>query len=88
MLLDYDGMPQNTPASDGPKRRLVREAVLQCTADNVGGAGTYPSYGKFVELFITEEVKIGPTGTIYAEIVGAVTPLEDPDFHANIRLVK
>ncbi len=85
---DYDGVPSQTPASNGPKRRLVQVAVLQCIADNVQGKGTYPTTGNFVEVFITEEVRDPPEAAIYAELVRPVTNVNEPNFHANVRLVR
>ncbi len=40
----------------------------------------------FVLERLSDALKRG--ANIYGEIVGSATPLEDPDFHANIRLVK
>lgn len=87
-LPDYDGVPQNTPASNGPARRLVKVALLQCIADGVNGHGTYPTHGRFVEMFITQEVKDPPNAAIYGEIVRSLSPINEPKFHANVKLVQ
>jgi Flp pilus assembly protein TadG len=87
-LPDFDGVPQNTPASNGPARRLVKVALLQCVADGINGYGTYPTHGKFVEMFITQEVRDPPNAAIYGEIVRSLSPLNEPEFHANARLVE
>lgn len=87
-LPDFDGVPQNTPASNGPARRLMGVAILQCVADNIQGHGTYPTNGKFVELFITEEVRDPPDAGIYGEIIRSLSPNNDPEFHANAGLVE
>ncbi len=59
------------PASNGAARRLVKVALLQCIADGVNGKGTYPTHGKFVEMFVTQEVRDPPDAGIYGEIVRA-----------------
>lgn len=85
---DYDGVPQHTPASNGEARRRVQVALLQCIADEVKGHGEYPTYGKYVEMFITETVKDPPNAAIYGEIIRSMTTATDPSFHANATLVK
>lgn len=87
-LPDYDGAPQNTPAPNGPARRLVQVALLQCIANGINGKGTYPTHGRYVEMFITEEVRDPPDAAIYGEIVRSLSTIEDPEFHANARLVE
>jgi hypothetical protein len=87
-LPDFDGVPQNAPAGNGPWRRLVQVALLQCVADGINGKGTYPTHGRYVELFITQEVRSPPNAAIYGEIVRSLSPLNDPEFHANVRLVE
>ncbi len=76
------------PASNGAARRLVKVALLQCIADGVNGKGTYPTHGKFVEMFVTQEVRDPPDAGIYGEIVRALSPINEPEFHANVKLVK
>ena len=45
----------NNPAPlSAPERRVVAVAVLNCEALNVQGSGTYPTFGQFVQLEITE----------------------------------
>ena len=85
---DYDGVPSATPAGNGPARRLMVVAQLQCIADNVKGSGTYPTNGNYVEVFITETVKDPPNAAIYAEIVRPVTAQNNPEYHANVQLVR
>lgn len=87
-LPDFDGAPQNAPASNGPARRLVEVAILQCVADGVNGHGTYPTNGKYVEMFITQEVKDPPNAAIYGEIVRSLSSFNDPEFHANASLIE
>ena len=81
---DYDGVPSQTVAANGYARRLVQVAVLQCIAEGVKGSHAYPTNGNFVELFITQSVK---SKAIYGEIVSPLTPSNDPDFHANVKLI-
>lgn len=87
-LPDFDGVPQDAPASNGPARRLVEVAILQCVADGVNGHGTYPTNSKYVEMFITQEVKDPPDAAIYGEIVRSLSSFNDPEFHANAALVE
>lgn len=87
-LPDYDGVPQNTPASNGHARRLIQVALLQCVADGINGHGTYPTHGRYVEMFITQEVRDPPDAAIYAEIVRSLSPINEPQFHANVKLVR
>ena len=84
---EVDGVPQNTPAPNGPARRLVEVALLQCVADSINGHGTYPTYGRYVEMFITEDVKDPPDAAIYGEIVRPLSSVNDPEFHSNSALV-
>jgi hypothetical protein len=81
---DYDGVPSQLVASNGYARRLVQVAVLQCVADGVQGSHTYPTNGNFVEMFLTESVD---DKAIYGEIVRPLSPSNDPDFHANVKLI-
>ncbi len=82
---NYDGVPSQPVASNGYERRLVQVAVLQCVADGVNGSHTYPTNGNFVEMFITQTVD-NDKG-IYGELVVPLSPSNDPDFHANVKLI-
>ena len=85
---DYDGVPSQAVASNGPARRLVQVAVLECQAEGVRGSHEYPTNGNYLEMFITEAVDGAPAGGIYAEIVRSITTNNSPDFHSNVKLVK
>jgi hypothetical protein len=85
---DFDGVPSGEVAANGPARRLVEVPLLQCLAEDVHGHATYPTGGKYVEIFITETVADPPEAAIYGEVVRSLTPSSDPDFHANVRLVQ
>ena len=85
---DFDGVPEGEIAANGAARRLVQVPLLQCVAQGIGGHATYPTEGKYVELFITETVNAPPEAAIYGEVVRPLTPSNDPDFHANVRLVQ
>lgn len=87
---DYDGEPDGdaTVAENGQARRLVQVAILQCNAEGVRGSHEYPTNGQYLEMFITEAVDEEPAGGIYAEIVRPLSTVNDPDFHANVRLVE
>lgn len=85
---DHDGVPSQPVAGNGFARRLVQVAILQCVANNVQGHHTYPTNGRYVEMFLTEAVDEEPAGGIYGEVVRELTTLNDPDFHASARLVR
>ncbi len=61
--------------------------MLQCVAEGVQGDHTYPTYGNFLEMFVTQAIGKEPGGAIYGEIVRPLTPSNDPDFHANVKLI-
>ena len=84
---DCSGQPVSTP-DDDPKRRIVNVAVLNCQALGVQGRGTYPTNGRYIEIFITEEVPPAPDASIYGEVVGPLTAQSSGDVHANVRLVE
>ncbi len=84
---DYDGVPSQPVAANGYERRLVEVAVLQCVAEGVKGSHTYPTNGLYLEMFITQTVDEDPVGGIYGEIVRTLSPSNDPDFHANVKLI-
>ena len=81
---DFDGVPQDTRSA----RRLVEVALLQCVADRINGHGTYPTNAKYVEMFITQEVKDPPGAAIYGEIVRSLSSFNDPEFHAHATLIE
>ena len=80
------GVPTSSPSSE-VKRRVVKLAVLRCSALNVQGSGSYPTFGRFIEAFLTEPVSSPPNADIYGEIIGPLTSRTSSDFHANVRLV-
>lgn len=82
---DCDGMPENNPPVDDPRRRVVEVVLLNCVSDNVrGNGGPYPSHGKYIEMFITENVD--GDHTIYGEVVRRITPSNSSKLHSNISL--
>ena len=84
----FDGIPSQTPASNGYKRRLLQIAVLNCVAEGIKGSGTYPSNGNYVEMFITEPAQEPPDMKVFGELAGTLTPATAPDFHANVQLIE
>jgi len=84
----FDGVPESEVASNGQARRLLEVPILKCVAENIRGHGTYPTDGRYLEIFITEVVSDPPNAAIYGEIVRPLSPNNDPDFHANARLVR
>lgn len=85
---DFDGVPTQAVASNGTARRLVALPLLGCMSADIRGHGTYPTDGRYIEVFLTEAVKAPPEAAIYGEIVRTLTPTNTPDFHANVRLVR
>ena len=85
---DLDGVPSVAPASNGHARRLIQVAILKCVYDDIKGKGTYPTYGQFAEMFVTETVKDPPDAAIYGEFVRMLTPSNSLQFHSNARLIK
>lgn len=85
---NVDGVPDQAVASNGPARRLVKVAVLECMAEGIKGSHAYPTHGNYVEMFITQAVPTAPEGAIYGELVQPLSPNTDPDFHANVSLVE
>lgn len=85
---DFDGVPSTEVASNGQARRLVELPILECVSENIRGHGTYPTNGRYLEVFITEYVDDPPDAAILGEIVRPLTPNNDADFHANARLVR
>jgi hypothetical protein len=85
---DHDGMPSQPPAGNGYERRILKVAVLRCIADDIRGLGIYPTHGNFIDVFVTEPVENPSTAGIYAEIVRPLSQTYEPDFYANVRLVR
>ncbi len=78
------GVPSSSPSSD-LKRRVLKIAVLNCTALGVQGSGTYPTFGRYVEVFLTEEVASTQAAT-YTEIIGPLLQQYSDDVHVNVQL--
>ncbi len=86
---DYDGEPQTAPAAD-PRRRLVKVALLKCDQLGVAGSGTYPTNGRFLEVFVTQQVRKPSEpygGRIMGEVVRMLNSRNSLDFLANARLL-
>lgn len=82
---NYDGVPENNPPVDNPNRRVVEVVLLNCVGDNVrGNGGPYDSNGKYVELFLTQNVD--GDHTIYGEVVRRLTPSNSSKLHSNVTL--
>lgn len=81
-----NGVPATAPIADA-KRRVVKAAILDCVAQSVAGSGDFPTFGRYVDLFLTEPVPGPPDATAYAEVISAVTESTSADFHANVQLV-
>ena len=84
---DCSGQPFSPPDSD-PKRRIIKVAVLNCQDLGVRGRGTYLTNGRYIDVFVTEEVPRPPDASIYGEVVSPLTARTSGDVHANVRLVE
>lgn len=80
------GVPTSTASTD-IKRRVMKVAVLDCTALGVQGSGDYPTYGRYVEVFLTEEIA-STTADTYAELVGPLLQQYSDDIHINVQLIE
>lgn len=85
--LPAGGAPTSTVSAD-IKRRQVRVAVLKCEALGVAGAHSYPTYGRYVDMFLTEAVTAPPNADAYAEIIGPTSRVTPGDIRSNVRLVQ
>ncbi len=85
---DYDGVPSQAMASDGPARRIIEVALLKCATYDIHGGNSYPTEGNYLEMFITEYVPDPPDAAIYGEVVRGLTPLNSPEFYSNVMLVE
>jgi len=86
--LPADGSPDGSVASNGALRRVITVAILQCVSDDVRGRGTYPTYGKYINAFVTEEAGGPPNSQIYGEIIGPLTPINSDNYYANPSIIK
>lgn len=80
------GVPTSTASTD-IKRRVMKVAVLNCTDLGVQGSGDYPTYGRYVEVFLTEEIGSTNANT-YAELVGPLLQQYSDDIHINVQLIE
>ena len=80
------GVPTSTASSD-IKRRVLKVAVLNCTALGVQGSGSYPTYGRYVEVFLTEEIA-SVTDNTYTEVIGPLLQQYSDDVHINVQLIE
>ncbi|MBT4487400.1 MAG: hypothetical protein HN732_16740 [Rhodospirillaceae bacterium] len=79
------GVPSSTASSE-IKRRVMKIAVLNCTALGVQGSGDNPTYGRYVEVFLTEEVA-GTLADTYTEVIGPLLQQYSDDVHVNVQLI-
>jgi Flp pilus assembly protein TadG len=80
------GVPVSAASAD-LKRRVLKIAVLNCNALGVMGSGDYPTYGRYVEVFLTEEVD-GTRASTYVEVVGPLLQQFSDDVHINVHLIQ
>jgi hypothetical protein len=90
----YDGAPRSTnPTAYGDvtkdySRRLVQVVQLQCTTLGVKGKHEYPTQANYLEIFITEHMQNPPNADLYGEVVRSLSPTNNPEFHANVKLIR
>lgn len=84
--LPSGGTPTRTPVDTD--RRTISVTILSCNADNVKGKGTYPTHGRFVDLFLTEPDPSGSGKAIVGEIIGSTSRTNNDNYHSNVRLVQ
>ncbi len=91
---DYDGVPRSTnPTAYGDiekdyPRRLIQVVQLQCTTLDVKGKHDYPTQANQLEIFITEHMKTPPNADLYGEVVRSLSPTNNQEFHANVKLIR
>jgi Flp pilus assembly protein TadG len=90
----YDGVPRSTnPTAHGDvtkdySRRLIQVVQLQCTTLGVKGKHEYPTQANYLEIFITEHMQNPPNADLYGEVVRSLSPTNNPEFHANVKLIR
>ncbi len=91
---EYDGEPRpSNPTAYGDlledySRRLIQVVQLQCTTLDVKGKHDYPTQGNYLEIFITEYMQNPPEAHLYGEVVRSLSLTNNPEFHANVRLLR
>jgi len=85
--LPSGGTPGSTPSTD-IKRRIVRVAILKCEALGVAGSHSYPTFGRYVDMFLTEAVTAPPVADAYAEVIGPTRTVAPGDVRSNVRLAR
>ncbi|HVG81518.1 MAG TPA: hypothetical protein VNB28_04475 [Methylomirabilota bacterium] len=91
---NYDGVPRasNKTAYQNVEqdysRRLIQVVQLQCTTLGVKGKHEYPTQANYLEIFITEHMQNPPNADLYGEVVRSLSPTNNPEFHANVKLIR
>ncbi|MDF2764014.1 MAG: hypothetical protein K0S81_1008 [Rhodospirillales bacterium] len=91
---NYDGEPRSTnptayaDVTKDYSRRLVQVVQLQCTTLDVKGKHEYPTQANYLEIFITENMQNPPNADLYGEVVRSLSPTNNPEFHANVKLIR
>lgn len=83
-----DGVPEDTPAPNGYKRRLLNVAILDCTNNTIQGNSSAPGTAQYISIFLTQVSPDPPDSRIIGEIVQALTPNTSFEFHGNVRLIE
>lgn len=88
------GAPRSTnPTANGDAekdnpRRLAQVVQLQCATLDVKGKHDYPTQANQLEIFITEHMKTPPNADLYGEVVRSLSPTNNQEFHANVKLIR
>ena len=85
-IVPASGVPTSSASTD-IKRRVVKIAVLDCAALGVQGSADYLTYGRYVEVMLTEEVAATGADT-YSEVIGPLLQQYSDDVHINVQLVE
>ena len=91
---NYDGVPRSTnptaynDVEQDYSRRLIQVVQLQCTTLGVKGKHEYPTQANYLEIFITEHMQSPPNADLYGEVVRSLSPTNNPEFHANVKLIR
>jgi hypothetical protein len=91
---NYDGVPRaSNPTAYGDvekdyERRVVQVVQLECTTLGVKGKHDYPTQANYLEIFITESMQNPPNADLYGEVIRSLSPINTPEFHANVKLIR
>lgn len=85
-IVPASGVPTASASTD-IKRRVIKVAVLDCAALGVQGSADYQTFGRYVEVMLTEEVATTGADT-YSEVIGPLLQRYSDDVHINVQLIE